>query len=618
MKPVRLVLSLFLAFASLFAFFVYAPNKALAIGQWTVTGSMNSVHGQDEPVVLLQNGKALIEGGSVSGGNDTNEAELYDPSTGQWTVTGSLGTARDSFSTPTVLNGGTVLVGSGSLGNPGVTTTSEIYNPSTGLWSYTGNTNVVHTHAPAVKLSDGRVLVISGIKSNTFTDSTTASEIFDPSTGQWTQTGNVNTPIFENAGNGGDAVLLNNGLVLKVGAAVQQSSAVAELYDPSTGQWTQTGSLLVSRYTAQLIKLTDGRVLMIGGIPSGAATSECEIYDPSTGQWTQTGSLNYARFGMGVVLLPDGRVLIAGGNNGLGQANSIPPQSEIYDPSTGIWTVDASVNEAHNIASMVMLSNGKVLLADGTDGTAELYTPTTNNPPVVGTVTVTPNPVQINTAVTASATFTDPDAGETYTATANWGDGINTATTCSVTAPSGSTPGSASCPLSSGYSAANVYPVTITVSDGSLTGTSPTAYASVYNPTQSSLFTAGERFSNPSTASPNTSGNVTFGLSYKYQGTMPSGVRSFSMDFNAANLHFNASTVNSLVVSGSMATLTGTGTLTGSSQIDNFFVTGVNGGGIRIQITDPSNNNNVVYDTQPGDPITATPTTSVSGQVIVH
>src|SRR5690349_19745349 len=101
MKRLRLVLSLFLVFASLFTFFVYAPNKALATGQWVATGQMNAAHGQGEPVVVLPNGKVLIEGGSTStGGVDTNVSELYDPSTGQWTTTGSLGTARDSFSTP--------------------------------------------------------------------------------------------------------------------------------------------------------------------------------------------------------------------------------------------------------------------------------------------------------------------------------------------------------------------------------------------------------------------------------------------------------------------------------------------------------------------------------------
>ncbi len=243
----------------------------------------------------------------------------------------------------------------------------------------------------------------------------------------------------------------------------------------------------------------------------------------------------------------------------------------------------------------------------------------TNHAPQVGTVTVSPNPVQINTSVTASANFTDADSGDTHTATANWGDNTS-ATSCTITEPNGATPGSASCPRPSGYPTANVYSVTITVSDGTASGTSPVEYASVYNPTQQGIFTAGHRYSNPATANPSTSGNVTFGLSYKYQGTMPTGVREFSLDFHAASIHFNATTVSSLVVSNGFATLTGTGTgtINGVSATYNFLVTGVDGGGIRIQITDPSNNSNVIYDTQPNAAVTATPTTSVTGNVIVH
>jgi hypothetical protein len=96
---------------------------------------------------------------------------------------------------------------------------------------------------------------------------------------------------------------------------------------------------------------------------------------------------------------------------------------------------------------------------------------------------------------------------------------------------------------------------------------------------------------------------------------MATGDRVFTLDFNNANIHFNATSVSSLVISGSTATLQGTGTLNGSGTY-NFTVVGVNNWGIRIKITDSSNN--VVYDTQPGDATTATPTTSVTGHVVVH
>src|SRR5262249_33432495 len=159
------------------------------------------------------------------------------------------------------------------------------------------------------------------------------------------------------------------------------------------------------------------------------------------------------------------------------------------------------------------------------------------NPPVVSSVTISPNPAQTNTSVTASTTFTDPDAGETYTATVNWGDPNHAADSCNVTPPNGSTPGSVSCPRSAGYSTANVWPVISTVNDGTAQTTSDITYASVFNPTASSIFTAGEHFDNPSTASPSTTGRIKFGLSYKYQGGIATGDKAFTMDFNAASIH---------------------------------------------------------------------------------
>jgi large repetitive protein len=88
------------------------------------------------------------------------------------------------------------------------------------------------------------------------------------------------------------------------------------------------------------------------------------------------------------------------------------------------------------------------------------------------------------------------------------------------------------------------------------------------------------------------------------------------MNFGVANLRFNATSVSSLAIANGMATLTGTGTINGAGNY-HFLVTGVNGGGIRVQITDSSNN--VIYDTQPGAPMTATPTTPlVSSKVAVN
>src|SRR6266568_9508422 len=182
--------------------------------------------------------------------------------------------------------------------------------------------------------------------------------------------------------------------------------------------------------------------------------------------------------------------------------------------------------------------------------------------PVVGTITAPNAPVQVNTAVSASARFTDGDTTDTHTASWNWGDG-SSSTIGSVTEPSGAIPGLAT--GSHTYTAAGIYTITVTVVDNDgATGAAQYQYVTVYNPTSQGLFSGGQHYTSPAgayTQNTNLTGIVKFGLSYKYQGTMPVGDKQFTMDFAAANFTFNATSVTSLVTTNNIGTLRGTGTV---------------------------------------------------------
>ena len=68
-----------------------------------------------------------------------------------------------------------------------------------------------------------------------------ATELFDPPSGTWSQTGNLNSPHA-----GHTATLLPNGKVLVAGGYdmnIGNETASAELYDSVTGTWTRTGSM---------------------------------------------------------------------------------------------------------------------------------------------------------------------------------------------------------------------------------------------------------------------------------------------------------------------------------------------------------------------------------------
>src|SRR2546428_4916314 len=109
---------------------------------WSYTGSLNTPR-YGHTATLLPNGKVLVVGGA-SGADLLDSAELYDPATGTWSLTGHLNVAH-WFHTATLLPNGKVLVAGGQATNGYpffAAHTAEIYDPATGTWSLTGNLNV--------------------------------------------------------------------------------------------------------------------------------------------------------------------------------------------------------------------------------------------------------------------------------------------------------------------------------------------------------------------------------------------------------------------------------------------------------------------------------------------
>ena len=161
----------------------------------------------------------------------------------------------------------------------------------------------------------------------------------------------VPTGSMSVARSGATATLLENGEVLEAGGG----TASAELYDPSTGRWSDTGSMSAARTDATATLLTDGDVLVAGGCceidhPYRGLTS-AELYDPSTGKWSATGSLNVGRSGATATLLQDGDVLVAGGacngsGNGCDAGSSLVnlKTAELYNSSSGKWSFTGSMS----------------------------------------------------------------------------------------------------------------------------------------------------------------------------------------------------------------------------------------------------------------------------------
>jgi galactose oxidase-like protein/Big-like domain-containing protein len=347
-------------------------------GRFTPTGSMQNARGSHS-ATLLTNGKVLVAGGATRAGpiclTGMSLAELYDPLAGSFATSGSMAAPRAAHTATLLLNGEVFVTGGfGSgvdcedLGTP-VLSSAELYDPFTGTFKGTGSMAVSRAWHTATLLQDGRVLVIGGRNADgglpPAGQSFKSAELYNPATTTFTSTGSPARPLSQHT-----ATLLPNGKVLIAGGVdatdpnMTVATATAEIYDPATGVFSPTGSMIAARVGHTATLLANGRVLITGG--SGLSTAE--VYDPATGSFSATGNMGLARASHTATLLPNGTVLVAGGGDST---------AELYDPATGVFSPTGGMEGGRAGHSATLLQNGKVLVAGGNSrpplATAELY-----------------------------------------------------------------------------------------------------------------------------------------------------------------------------------------------------------------------------------------------------
>jgi hypothetical protein len=149
------------------------------------------------------------------------------------------------------------------------------------------------------------------------------AELYDPPTGMFCLTATMTAAEYRYGMYWHTSTLLPNGKVLIASGTDDTADlANAELYDPSTETFAATDTMPLRRslHTASL--LPNGTVLIAGGETCdgegstgsfGGSVSSAEYYDPITGNFVPTGSMSATRSGHTATLLTDGTVLITGG-----------------------------------------------------------------------------------------------------------------------------------------------------------------------------------------------------------------------------------------------------------------------------------------------------------------
>jgi len=222
-------------------------------------------------------------------------------------------------------------------------------------------TRAFHT---ATLLNNGSVLVAGGSVDGT-ENLLSSAELFNPDTRKFALTGSLTEPLASQTA----TLLLNGKVLIDGGDNGTDTVADAELYDPATGMFSFTGFMTTPRVFNTLTLLTQGplkgQVLVTGGLDDSDNTlNSAELYNPSTGKFTATGSMKAKRSQHTATLLLNGQVLIAGGIDNDGNSLS---STELFDPVCQTFSFARSMNTARGIHTANLLNNGNVLVAGGID-----------------------------------------------------------------------------------------------------------------------------------------------------------------------------------------------------------------------------------------------------------
>jgi hypothetical protein len=316
---------------------------------FTPTGSM-TVARTGQTITMLHDGRVLLTGGDQNAGfrSQLASAEIYDPGSGTFTATGSMSTPREGH-TATMLRDGRVLVAGGSPNGIQTTGSAEIYDPANGTFSNTGHLNQPRVAHVAVLLGTGEVLIAGGGRGGMpggYISYDTAEE-YDPVRGRFTTVRSHMTSDRVGAA----AVKLNDGRVLIVGGKSGRMVTgrfrnlssltplnTAEIFDPESGTFIRTGDMSAPHYLATATLLNDGNVLVVGGWriqgPVVVGMRDADVYQPETNRFYRAGQTNVARLTNTATLLSDGEVLIAGG---VAEKGLITASVEFYSPKQHLF-----------------------------------------------------------------------------------------------------------------------------------------------------------------------------------------------------------------------------------------------------------------------------------------
>jgi hypothetical protein len=271
----------------------------------------------------LADGRLLVAGG-IKALKAAMPEELVDERTGTVVPTGRIAVERYGHTATLLANGSVLVTGGYAQVATGISDSAEIWDPQTGTFRLLdARLNAPRAAHTATALADGRVLIAGGYSPRA---PYVFAEIFDPVAERFDV-----VPTNEwNARGLHEAVRLSDGTVLVLGGEnfLDDYDSVLR-FRPATTSFEVAPNLLRGRTLVRAVATPDDRVLLFGGerLPEFAKLASAEVYDPAAGGF-ELAPMPIARGWHSVTRLTDGRVLVLGGET---DGGALVPDVLLYE-----------------------------------------------------------------------------------------------------------------------------------------------------------------------------------------------------------------------------------------------------------------------------------------------
>jgi hypothetical protein len=355
-------------------------------------------------MLLLTDGSVLFheEGSSQVGTSDWWKLQPDSHGnylTGIWTQLASTPASYQPANLASgVLPDGRVILEGGDMNGTGTwvgQNTGEIYDPVANTWSAVSPPNNGQgefssiADAPSVVLPSGSFMFGPSGNGDAGAVNQQSIAIFNADTSSW----NVVTGANRRSANPETAfTLLPNGSILCISTLYKNTDKTADLYNPVTQVWSQTGPLpisLLNGLTADggsIAEIGPSIVMPNGKVLAEGSDSQTALYDSGTNTWSSgpafpvINGINYVADDAPSAILPNGNVLMELSPVDKSGHAIAPTHLFTFDGST--FTQIASPNQSSLIVepaflgALLPLPNGQMMMTDRGMGTVYVYTPT--------------------------------------------------------------------------------------------------------------------------------------------------------------------------------------------------------------------------------------------------